>query len=82
MATLDTVAANENGRLSFGDLTSGGTTQTLVTFSESAQDPVGDSATGDVTNTANYGLFEPGPDGPFQTGVRGPAQSDDQSVTL
>ena len=53
-----------------------------VTFNEALLDPAGHSGADDVTNPANYQLFNAGNDGLIYTTVCGVAQGDDAPITV
>lgn len=57
-------------------------TQLLVTFSESMNDPAGDTEASDVTNPGVYQLVSAGADRDLATEQCGAVQADDQVVTI
>lgn len=79
---LTSNADTGDGSLAEAETTEAAITQLIVTFDEQVQNPAGDTGAHDVSNPANYRLFEAGADATFQTNSCGPAQGDDQAVTI
>lgn len=57
-------------------------TELVVTFNEPVQDPIGDDAPNDVTNSENYFLVVDGEDGDFETAVCGSTMGDDTVILI
>jgi hypothetical protein len=76
------VAATWNYFLDPNERTSEAITHLAVLFSELVDDSGGGTAPGDVTNPTSYLLVEAGADGVIDTASCGPAQDDDQQVTI
>jgi hypothetical protein len=71
-----------DGVLSEGEITDVLITQLMVRFSEPVQDPPGDSDPDDVTNPANYLLFDDGGDGFDTIDCAGGIAAGDNPITV
>jgi hypothetical protein len=78
------IASNINTSDGIGDNKSvnANISKLVVTFNESVQNPVGNDAPNDVTNTTNYLLVADGDDAEFETAVCGSTQGDDNAVVI
>lgn len=82
VSQLGSNADTGDGSLAEGEVTDAAITQLMLTFDEQVQDPPGDTGTHDVSNPANYRLYKAGADATFQTDSCGPAQGDDQAISI
>ena len=79
---IDSVSGTGDGILEECEEVRVGVSQLLVTFSESVQNPPGDSDPDDVTNPANFRLVAAGPDKDLATTVCGAPAGDDVSISI
>jgi len=79
---VNTVPDSGDGELAADEVVGIPITQILIKFTKPAQDPAGDTGSDDVTNPLNYRLIADGNNGTFQTSACGPAQGDDQSISI
>jgi hypothetical protein len=82
VVAIGTVADTGDGELAEGEATQSGLTQLVVVFDGAMRDAVGDSEPGDVTNPANYRLYQAGPDRTVTTTACGAAAGDDVEVAV
>ncbi len=80
--SIDTVADTGDGVLSEGEATSVAITELTVDFNESVQDPAGDTDPDDVTNPANYLLFDDNGDGFDTVSCAGGVAAGDNPVAV
>ncbi len=79
---VNTSADTGDGELSVCENTAAVVNQFHVVYSESVQDPAGDTDPDDVTNPANYQLIATGEDLSFSTSVCGSALGDDIAFSI
>ena len=83
VAMLNTVNDTGDGQLSEDEGVGVAVNQLLVTFDEAVADPAGNTDTDDVTNPANYLLFEAGDNTTFETlSCAGGLLSDDTNIVI
>ena len=80
VARLDSVPAQADSEITLMETVALEVTGLVVEFTETVDDPLGDTDPDDVTNPANFLLQRAGGDGVFTTAVCGPALGDDIRV--
>ena len=79
---VNTNADTGDGELTEDEQTTAAITQLLVSFSEPVNDPAGNTGASDVTNPANYMLFNDGGDGFDTLSCTGGIVGNDSAITI
>ncbi|MEM7332150.1 MAG: S8 family serine peptidase [Chloroflexota bacterium] len=82
VASISTDEDTGDDSLDDGEATNVDVTKLHITYSEEMIDPIGNSATDDVTNPANYQLIADGSNDSFETAVCGAVQGDDTTIVV